>query len=391
MGADRSHADLAAAIHCFEASQLGALLDALGARGYQIVGPTRRDGAIVYDRLASADDLPAGWTDRQEAGRYRLEQRPDPARFGYVVGPHSWKRYLHPPALRLWSARRPDGGGLQIEAEACAEPQYAFIGVRACEIAAIARQDGVLLGGPFVDRGYAARRGRAFIVAVECTEPGGTCFCASMGTGPAVSGGFDLALTEIIDADGHRFVTRVGSERGAEVFADLPHREATPEDVRAASARVAEAAGRMGRELDTSGLKQALEAHAEHRHWDEVGARCLTCGNCTMVCPTCFCATVEDTLALDGATAERWRLWDSCFSLGFSYLHGGSVRLSARSRYRQWLTHKLAAWVDQFGVSGCVGCGRCITWCPVGIDITAEARAFREAGAPPTSGFAATE
>jgi len=390
MDADRSRADHAAATFCFEVGQLAALFDALRARGYQIVGPTRRDGAIVYDDLQSADDLPDGWTDQQDAGRYRLTRRSDHARFGYVVGPHSWKRFLHPSALKLWSARR-SKGGFEVIDDAQPEPSFAFVGVRACELAAIARQDQVFLEGPHVDRVYAARRQRAFLVAVDCTEPGGTCFCASMGTGPGVERGYDLALTELVVGDGHRFVVRVGSQRGAEVLADVPHREATADEARSAAECVQAAAGRMGRSLDTTGLKEALDEHAEHRHWDEVASRCLTCGNCTLACPTCFCVTVDDTLDLTGNAAARWRRWDTCFSLEFSYMHGGSVRLSPRSRYRQWLTHKLASWVDQFGVSGCVGCGRCITWCPVGIDITAEARAFSEAGAPPASGAAATE
>jgi ferredoxin len=97
-----------------------------------------------------------------------------------------------------------------------------------------------------------------------------------------------------------------------------------------------------------------------------------------MACPTCFCTTVDDVTDLTGSQAVRSRRWDSCFSMDFSYIHGGSVRSSGASRYRQWLTHKLASWQDQFGASGCVGCGRCITWCPVGIDLTEEVEAIRQ-------------
>jgi formate hydrogenlyase subunit 6/NADH:ubiquinone oxidoreductase subunit I len=253
--------------------------------------------------------------------------------------------------------------------------------VRPCELAAILVQDRVFLGGPFVDPAYRSRRESAFILAASCGSPGGTCFCTSMGTGPKAGPGFDLALTEVIDAGRHDFVIEVGSERGAEVAEAVPHRPAEATDVYAARAVLAAAEGVMNHVLDAEGLKEILYRHYEDPRWDEVAKRCLSCANCTMVCPTCFCATVEDETDLVGAATERRRVWDSCFSQEFSYIHGGSVRTSAGARYRQWITHKLATWLDQFGVSGCVGCGRCITWCPVGIDITAEARALRQGDA----------
>ena len=95
-----------------------------------------------------------------------------------------------------------------------------------------------------------------------------------------------------------------------------------------------------------------------------------------MVCPTCFCTSVADTTDVTGDHAERWQEWASCFDLDYSELHGGQVRSSGASRYRQWLTHKFGTWHTQFGQSGCVGCGRCIAWCPVGIDVTAELTAL---------------
>jgi ferredoxin len=359
-----------------DARALDALLDALRHRGYTLLGPTIRDGAVVLDEIGRAADLPAGWTDEQEGGRYRLRRRDDGAFFGHALGPHSWKRYLHPPMVVRWRARR-DDGGFTAEAETPPPARYAFVGVRPCELRAVAVQDRVFLGGPFVDPAYRTRREPAFLLAVDCLEPGGTCFCASMGTGPHAGNGFDLALTELLGDGRHDLVLRVGSERGAEVAADVPHRPAEPADVAAARTAVAAAEGRMGRVLDTDGLRELLYRHYEDPRWDEVAKRCLACANCTMVCPTCFCATVEDRTDLTGAATERRRIWDSCFSQEFSYVHGGSVRTSGGARYRQWITHKLATWHDQFDLSGCVGCGRCITWCPVGIDITAEARALR--------------
>ena len=359
-----------------------SLLAALQARGYRLVGPTVRDGAIVYDELSGVDDLPIGWTDEQDGGRYRLKRRDDAALFGYTVGPHSWKQVFHPPSVRLWRAVR-DANGLRMEAEPLQAPKIALIGARACDLHAIAIQDTVFLRGPVIDHRYEAGRRNTFVVAVHCGQAARTCFCTSMGTGPHASGGFDLALTEVVGDGAHYFVVDAGTPAGEEVLAGLPHREADEAERDAAAQRHAAAVGQMGRTMDTTGIRDLLQQNPDHPRWDDVAARCLTCGNCTMVCPTCFCTTTEDTGDLTGEHAERRQTWDSCFTMDFSYVHGGSVRRSAKSRYRQWMTHKLSTWFDQFGSSGCVGCGRCITWCPVGIDITEEVRAIR-ATAPRT-------
>jgi ferredoxin len=331
----------------------------------------------VYDEIRDVASLPAGWTDRQEAGAYRLERRPDEALFGYAVGPHSWKKLFFPPRLRLWAARR-EGKEFAVDDTTPPPPRLALIGARGCDLAAIAVQDRVFGSGPAPDRDYAARRQDVFVVAVNCGQAGGTCFCVSMGTGPGVSHGFDLALTELLDGP-HRFLVETGSPRGAALLARVGAAPATEADRQAADAVVAATARSMGRTLDTTRIRELLATTHDHPRWDEVASRCLTCANCTMVCPTCFCSTVEDVTDLTGDHAERWRRWDSCFTLDFSYVHGGSVRNSAKSRYRQWLTHKLGTWIDQFGTSGCVGCGRCITWCPVGIDLTEEVPALRAA------------
>jgi sulfhydrogenase subunit beta (sulfur reductase) len=361
--------------HVIAVDGLEELVLTLRRHGYRVVGPSVQDGAVVYTEVESASELPIGWGDSQEAGTYRLVRRDDEARFGFAVGPHSWKQFLQPPHVRLWRARR-NGEEIELENEPGPEQPYAFVGVRGCDRHAIAIQDRVLMNGQFADADYAARRADAFVVAVDCADPSGTCFCVSMDTGPGVDEGFDLALTELLDGE-HRYLVRVGSERGAEILAEIPHRDAEGAESAARDGIVAGAAQRMGRQLETHGLRELLQNSLEHPRWDEVAERCLTCGNCTMVCPTCFCTTVEDVTDLTGDEAERWRLWDTCFSLDHSYVHGGSVRPTGRSRYRQWMTHKLGTWWDQFDTSGCVGCGRCIAWCPVGIDITEEAAALR--------------
>lgn len=358
-----------------EGADLQRLLDALHAHGYITIGPQIEQGAIVYGELSTIDELPVGWTDVQAGGSYRLERRADAAYFGYTVGPQSWKRFLSPPLRMLWRAHK-TADGFEFVDDSAPAPRYAFVGVRACELAAIQRLDTIYAGGAVIDDDYQARRNAAFIVAVNCGQAGATCFCASLDTGPAVGPGYDLALTELLEGE-HRFVVAVGSKRGAEVLAELPHRVASEGEIDLAEAVVAQAARQMGRTLETDGLQELLYRSIEHPHWDVVAERCLTCGNCTLVCPTCFCFTIEDTTDLTGQIAERWRRTDSCFSIAFSFISSGSIRTSAKARYRQWLTHKLAGWQDQFGSIGCVGCGRCITWCPVGIDLTAEVAALR--------------
>ncbi|GGQ88316.1 4Fe-4S dicluster domain-containing protein [Kitasatospora griseola] len=363
-------------------SGLAALFDALVRRGRTVVGPTVKDDAIVLAELGSAAELPHGWGVETEPGGYRLRPRTDRAAFAHSAGPQSWKTFLHPPRARLWQADRASDGTVTVREDDAPAPRYAFLGVRPCDLRAIAVQDRVLTAGAYRDPVYGRRRDGVFLIVVECTEPGGVCFCTSMGTGPGLPEGsaFDLALTETAGPGGLSYLIRAGSPEGSELLAELPAR---PTDGVRARAAVAGAAGRMGREVDASDLRALMAGTMTAERWNQVADRCLTCGNCTMVCPTCFCTTTEETTDLTGDHAERWRRWDSCFDLDFSHLHGvGPVRSSARSRYRQWLTHKLGTWYDQFGSSGCVGCGRCIAWCPVGIDITEEVTALRaESGA----------
>ena len=363
---------------------LQALVDGLAARGFTVIGPTVRGGSIVNAPIGGVDDLPRGRGDEQGPARYRHRDRDDDAFFGFAAGAQSAKPVFFPTDELLWRGRRTaQGRGVEVDLGPTTTQEnrpVALLGVRSCDLSALGIHDTVLAGRRSVDAHYARRRADAFVVAVACSDPGGTCFCVSMGTGPRPEAGrgapFDLCLTELLDG-GHRFLVEVGSDRGADLLDAIGAPPAAPTDEEAAARVTEQASTRMGRRLETDGIKQVLYANVDSPRWDDVAARCLSCTNCTMVCPTCFCTTVEDVSDLTGQEAERHRVWDSCFDSDFSYIHGGVVRESARSRYRQWMTHKLASWQDQFGTSGCVGCGRCVTWCPAAIDITAEAAALR--------------
>lgn len=362
-----------------ERDALNELIKKLRKEQYTVIGPTPRGGAIVLDEITSASQLPIGKTDEQSPAQYLLKERADKAFFGFSAGPHSWKKYLFPPVLRLFAMNR-TGNSFQVSDDAStqkATERYALLGVRACDLSAIHIQDQVFGGGTYNDPAYLRARSQAFIVAVNCTRAGGTCFCSSVRTGPRARVGFDLALSEVIENE-HYFIVEVGTDRGEEMMSSVSRRPADDPEVEKADRLIRAAAQLTGRSLEPDNTREVLYQNTEHPRWDVVAARCLSCANCTMVCPTCFCATVEDTTDLTGTEAQRTRKWDSCFTMDFSYIHGGSVRPSSKGRYRHWLTHKLASWMDQFGTIGCVGCGRCITWCPVGIDITEEFRVIRE-------------
>lgn len=357
---------------------LSSLVALLRREGRTVLGPTMRDGAIMIGPIQREDELPIGWTDQHAPGRYGLAARADAACFGYIVGPQSPKATFFPPLLTLLKLRRepaPAGGRFVAEVPESPPAPVALLGVRACDLAAIAVQDRVFLGSAFTDPAYASRRRDVLIVAVQCAESRSTCFCASMGTGPRARAGFDLALTELLEPT-HRFVVEVGTPAGAALAAELSVHAAEEGDLSGAQRASAHAAATQTRSLKPDGLNRLLFENLEHPRWDHVAQRCLSCTNCTMVCPTCFCSAVSDTADVTDREAQRVRRWDSCFTAAHSHVHGGSIHGSTRARYRQWLTHKLGSWVDQFGTSGCTGCGRCITFCPVGIDLTEEIAAI---------------
>lgn len=349
---------------------LDELVQSLLDDGHRVVGPRLRQGAVVLDDLASGADLPTGVAVEQSAGRWRLDVTNEPTRFAWTSGADSWKRFVHPPHQEVLRIRRVDGSFAVTRPPAPDRP-LALIAVRDCEIRALDVLDAVLLDAAHADPRYAERRAGAFVVAVTCGTPSATCWCTSMGGGPQPRAGYDIRLTEVTDG-GHRLIAHPGSDRGRALLERIGARAASAADRSAADAVATTAVAAMPARLPGAEIP-ALMAGMHHPHWDDVAARCLSCANCTMVCPTCFCTTFGDADELGGADVVRVQQWASCFQLDHSNLAGHPVRATTLSRYRQWLTHKLQTWPEQFGTTGCVGCGRCTTWCPAGIDLVEEA------------------
>jgi sulfhydrogenase subunit beta (sulfur reductase) len=350
------------------------LLSTLRSMGYQAVGPQVEEDILAYSPITSLLNLPRGYTSEQQPGHYHLVYTGHPRYFDITPGPQSWKGHFFPPVTKLFQVVQ-DPDGWKIEEPEISESPVALVGVRPCELAAILVQDRVFLRGEWSDPIYRTRRQNAFILAVNCLHPCGTCFCASMGTGPKAVTGYDISLTELEDV----FLLEIGSEAGRMLVAGLPYQPASAFLLQSASKGIDEAIKHMGRQLpDADDIPDLLLNNLEHPQWDDVAKRCLSCTNCTLVCPTCFCWDATDLQGLNDKVSSRNRSWDSCFNPDYSHITGGNTRPNTRARYRQWLTHKLASWKHQYDVLGCVGCGRCITWCPAGIDLTAEVAAIRK-------------
>jgi len=356
-------------------NQLQSLIELLQQSGYQTIGPTLQEGTIIYREIREAKELPWGVRDEQAPGRYRIETGAENQAFSWVNGPQGLKPFLFKSRESVWKVERSESGKLEFKPELAPEKPIAFIGARACDLVAVEIQDKTFIRNEYKYESYRQRREQLFVVAVNCSRSSKNCFCVSAGTGPKLQQNFDIGLSELEEG----YVVFLGSLKGKELAMQLPLVHASNTQIKLAESGIEKAIAMQTKKIpvDNQGsLRDILFNNLNHPRWDEVAERCLSCGNCTLVCPTCFCHSEHDEPSLDGSSSEHYREWDSCFTAGHSYLSGKLVRDDTRKRYRQWLTHKVGSWFDQFGTSGCVGCGRCITWCPVGIDITEELAAI---------------
>ncbi|MCD6046446.1 MAG: 4Fe-4S ferredoxin, iron-sulfur binding domain protein [Gammaproteobacteria bacterium] len=340
------------------------LLIKLHAQGYRCIGPQVQDSCIMYDTITEAKQLPWGTADQQSAGFYQLTESNSQRAFNWANSPSSIKPFLFKQQDTVWRVQRNTEGKISFQPVVEYE-SLALFGIRPCDLAAMIIQDKVFLESGAVDPRYEARRKALFLIVVNCNAPSANCFCISAGQDVEAKAHFDLAMTEIDSG----FVVTGGSEKAAKLIQELKLESASETHKSQAHNQLTQARNLQSKKLPEKKLAQQ-EDLLNHPHWQEVAQRCFGCGTCTQVCPTCFCHKQSVQTTSDGY--EQVREWDSCFSEKHSYVNGAPLRKDVKSRYQQWLCHKMLYWEQQFSCEGCVGCGRCITWCPAQIDVTEE-------------------
>jgi ferredoxin len=342
---------------------LSGLIQNLRRQGFTVVGPSLSDGVVRLAEVGDLGDLASGILDVQGPGTYTVSFG-SPLVFLSVNGPDSPKEYLHPSGVELLKlAEKSDG--VDVVSVFHSNKKYAFVGIRPCDLRGVEVMDRTMMVPGFEDPIYSSlRRGAVFVVA-NCTRAGNNCFCTSMGSGPVADQGYDLAITELPE----KLLLDI-PEESSSLLEGIETTPATEEDLRMAREMVRHTREQMAKRIERENPSELMREQTDSPVWKTTAERCLACGNCTMVCPTCFCNVTEDRTDIKDGSVSRVRLWDSCLTKEFTYSAGGNPRQERIARYRQFVMHKFAYWPEQFGVYGCVGCGRCITWCPVGIDIT---------------------
>jgi sulfhydrogenase subunit beta (sulfur reductase) len=256
--------------------------------------------------------------------------------------------------------------GIQRTPDSCGaasrESATVILGVCPCDARALSRLDDVFLGRKNTDNLYGVRRRATLLVGIACTTPSWGCFCTSVGGSPAGTESLDLLLTEL----GDHYHVAVLSEAGRGLIADPVFAHATEADESAANERHAAAIARMPPLFDAKAVtgNVAWEAPVWMRH----ARRCLACGACSFLCPTCHCFDIQDEVTAEGGV--RFRCWDTCQFGEFTRMGAGhNPRPTQAERLRQRVSHKFKYLVEEFGRMGCTGCGRCVEACPVNIDI----------------------
>mgnify|MGYP006295720965 CR=1 FL=1 len=231
-----------------------------------------------------------------------------------------------------------------------------FFGIRPCDVHSLLVMDKLMLGDDMEDIYYKSRRNNSVIISVKCNESGENCFCQSLGT-DKLQEGFDILLYE----NGEDYLVEIGSEKGKKIIDQINEKEKT--------SKIPEDCLECDREIPEQQIEKFKKAF-EDPIWEEEVKRCFSCAGCTTTCPTCGCFDVKDDPNLDLETGKRMRLDASCQLKNYTGVAGGHVfREDRAKRFKHRYYHKFKYFPEQYDKYMCIGCGRCISNCPAGIDL----------------------
>lgn len=319
------------------------------AKKYEVVGPVRKGKKYTFEKISSVEEMSLDYDTT-------------------ILPP---KKLLLPPKEKLFSFSIEDGV-VKIKEEK-EERKTVLFAVHPCDVNAILLLDKVM-EKDFLDPYYFGKRRGMVLIAMNCTQPRENCFCTSFDTGPELKVGYDLLLSDL----GKKYLVEVGTEDGEKLVKGAKLRNAKKEDMKEKKKRINIVKRKIRKAIEIENLEKYLKKNFDHEKWGELKEKCLFCGSCTLVCPTCFCYNVTDFNSHTLRTGERIRNWDSCLTLEFAEVAlGGNFRKERDARIKQRIYHKLDYFKEQFDSLGCVGCGRCIDACVMEIDITEVISAIR--------------
>ncbi|MEM4513481.1 MAG: 4Fe-4S dicluster domain-containing protein [Ignisphaera sp.] len=318
--------------------------------GYKVFG-----GSVIWGSISDVNDLPLNVSDIQGPGFFRITKG---TRFRHSVA--SPKVFLNPSEQLLLMVFR----NYDVESVVGEIPRVVLFGIKPCDVKSIEVLDSILGNHPLYAK---ARKAIAGIVVEECLEPGETCFCGATDSGPNAGKGFDISYAKVNE---NSVIFRYGSNLGKRIIDELGLKEAerdiVEEYVRLVENAKTKTVSKIPKVVDVQ--KALYNCIEDISIWAMLSKNCVGCGNCNYVCPTCFCLEFEDEI-VDERYAKRVAKWIGCLTYTYGQVAGGHFRPQLYMRYRHFVLHKFLFYPKQIGLLGCVGCGRCITWCPLGVDL----------------------
>jgi sulfhydrogenase subunit beta (sulfur reductase) len=306
----------------------------------EVLAPVRKGDLVILEKIDSARDVVLEFDNTKESPKFALF-----------------------PQRETLFRYRAQKGKVEMNVPSNKEKGQVLFGIRPCDARGLLLLDRVF-GGDCSDPYYAEKRANTLVVSLGCVNPNPTCFCQSMGGGPCSPEGADLFFMDL----GDRYAVEAGSDKGAALLQDRAFEDADEEALVLSEKIKRQAEASMKPSILKENLKEQLEELFDDPVWNEWAETCLGCGICTYLCPTCHCFDLCDEAA--GQTGERIRVWDSCqFPLFTQQASGFNPRPTVKERFRQRIMHKFSYLPETQAMLGCVGCGRCVTECPVNLDI----------------------